>query len=133
MNVNLAFTSSVAVQLHTFLLFVVFILSACITNRHVIPDPASHLVSPTPFTCSLTGLWPLPPHQSHSLHLVLMPVSPVARSLLVPVYLGPLTSTCPLPDCLVFSSPRPRVVHIVDIFLTLSKQSLFAVVSLIVP
>jgi len=80
-------TDSVTVQLHTFLSLVDFILSACFTNYHVFLDRACHLVRPTPFTCSLYCLWPLPPRQSNSLHLLPVPS-------LVPVYLGPLTCSC---------------------------------------
>jgi len=86
------------------------------------------LVRPTPFTCSLTCLWSLPPRQSHSLHLVLMPVSPVAQS---------LVSTCLLraPHLRLFSarfcvcfpalvhSKKPNVKFVVlTHFLKLSQQ-----------
>jgi len=45
-------SNSVTVQLQTFLLLVVLIRSACFTNYHVFPDPASHLVSQLPSPAS---------------------------------------------------------------------------------
>jgi len=69
---------------HDFPTFLVqFILLTCLINSPVIPDPVL-----------LTWL-------SHSLHLVLTPVSPAAPPLISPSLFSSLTSNCPLTGCLV--------------------------------
>jgi len=50
-----------------------------VTKYHIIPDPASHLVNPTPLTCLIT-----PSLVPHSIHLVLTPFSPAAHPLINP-------------------------------------------------